>query len=244
MPKLLAIFLALHLSLLSLCTSKTEAHTEAPALFQRQSPSFPEFFLESSNPASKPPKTTKDSSILDLNLTTKCSNRILHLLNHILQDSTLTNLVLYSGKNINQLGDYKTCRKDKHSEYIVFSLQGLSMDLSVNIGLCGPGDCSLRDYNELKPILTSPIQELINQLAQGSGFNITVNEDNLLFVDPVNSNMENGFGVGFWISASIVLLIMGFAVCAAFINRAKVNVGPNSNVLSQGKSQGGGVLRV
>lgn len=62
-------------------------------------------------------------------------------------------MAVYSGKWVNDLGDYHNCGKVKGAEYVLFTLLG--QGVFVGVGLCGPQTCSEDDYYELLKNLTS-----------------------------------------------------------------------------------------
>lgn len=49
----------------------------------------------------------------------------------------------YSGRKINDLGDYRKCIDLEHSEYVLFKLIPMA---EIFIGICGPSSCEIQDY--------------------------------------------------------------------------------------------------
>jgi len=81
-----------------------------------------------------------------------CINRLQTIVNQFEENSMLIARMVYnSGKDVNDLGRYFSCRDTDDTRYIVFSLNGLPV--GIYLGICGPVECTDADYNSMKPYL-------------------------------------------------------------------------------------------
>lgn len=62
-------------------------------------------------------------------------------------------MMLYSGKWVNDLGDYHSCQKVEKAEYVLIAL--LWQGPFIGLGLCGPKTCSREDYYHIIQNFTS-----------------------------------------------------------------------------------------
>lgn len=90
-----------------------------------------------------------------------CMNELLEVLRGLgtLQPTTHYELMAsYSGKAVNDLGDYFSCCKLKGARYALFSLT--VSYTQVAMGFCGPESCAAEDYYEIMANLTNADVEL------------------------------------------------------------------------------------
>ena len=76
-----------------------------------------------------------------------CLNELVQVLRGLgtLQPATHYELMAsYSGKAVNDLGDYYSCCNMKEAEYALFSLT--VSYTQVGLGFCGPQNCTTEDY--------------------------------------------------------------------------------------------------
>jgi peptidoglycan/LPS O-acetylase OafA/YrhL len=74
-------------------------------------------------------------------------------------------LARYSGRKINDLGDYKHCIKLEHSDYVLFRL---SPSAELYLALCGPDSCSMQDYEFIISTLINSTHLLPFKLLQNT----------------------------------------------------------------------------
>ncbi len=81
-----------------------------------------------------------------------CQEAMLAALSNPFGTSVSTNLIMLSGKKMNDLGDYEACKKATGSYYVLMTL---AAGLSVSYGACLPKACKIKDLDALKPMLKS-----------------------------------------------------------------------------------------
>ncbi len=146
-----------------------------------------------------------------------CAQKTDKMLNKFLSDASVTTGLTYSGKGVNDLGNYRSCIESDDSRYILLQLQGLPATLA--IGVCGPRDCEERDYAGTKAALA----DVLNTLMAGNGGLLKHKfvEEDVLFVDPVQRLAQEKFVT----PASIfAFLVLGSVVAACIFETATRDV--------------------
>ena len=163
-----------------------------------------------------------------------CVSTINEILQHFSKEENydlLINLLAFSGKGINELGDYPGCKDSYISKYISFELQfdGRTM---VQIGICGPAACTQEDYSKL----TLPLFNLLNPILEPilKPFGIVLQPENLVFEDVQTRNEElTKFTPGAVIFIILCVMLLIFVVIASttdyFINYKRSNINRNEN---------------
>ncbi len=129
-----------------------------------------------------------------------CLAELKRALNEFLHEHSVFNLLSNSGKGINELGDYKGCKK-AHGRYFVFSAS------VVKLGLCAPHSCRQKDFDVLKLWLVSIAQKYMKDLP--------VDLSEMGFVDVDKANKQE-VTKGVYISFGIVILCAVAGIVASF----------------------------
>ncbi len=140
-----------------------------------------------------------------------CRTKVLHMANKFIQDEANIALLLNTGKNLNDLGNFHDCTKTGTNRYILLSVNDLP--LPVNLGICGPQECAAADYAVLK----KPIADLINTLIQSvmppdMEISVSISPESIEFID---SAEENAIPVSF--ASVLTLMVIGAFVLAGIL---------------------------
>ena len=84
---------------------------------------------------------------------TECDFAVSMMIISPLANERWKNLFSYSGKAINDFGDYKACTNSEFSRYYMIKILNYSVPLT--IGLCGPTECYHEEYNYSNPDLAA-----------------------------------------------------------------------------------------
>ena len=105
----------------------------------------------------------------------KCEKFGSIILNHIINKEPYTTnytdmykLLLYSGTNLGDLGNYYSCKKIDYANYYVFS--AMINDHAQNIGFCYYKECNVT-------IIENTFQKIIKNLNDNTGFNLLTSKD-------------------------------------------------------------------
>jgi len=91
-----------------------------------------------------------------------CAATLISLLTTKLGTKKSRNLIAYSGKRINDMGEYKECKNSNESIYILAGIK-LSTTGSIEIGFCFPSECTMDELSKLKEPLATIISILIHE---------------------------------------------------------------------------------
>jgi len=86
-------------------------------------------------------------------LSSQCLAGFQDAMNNFLGDNSIFMLIKNTGKNINELGDYKTCKKDG-ARFYIFAYQ------IVRVGLCVPRNCQYDDMVFLRKLIVDTINKM------------------------------------------------------------------------------------
>ena len=115
-------------------------------------------------------------------------------------------MVLYSGRDLNDLGRYINCNELEFTRYISLSVKGLP--IGIYLGICGPKECKQEDYYPLKGQLVKAAKYVESFIPDVGMLKVDWTEDNFLFVDSKAKNSENTqITTGFIISVSFFRLL-------------------------------------
>lgn len=128
-----------------------------------------------------------------------CVNTILHMVNNIVSEaSSWSEIITYSGRGLNDLGDYLSCKKLPDKYYLLSSI--VLGSFSMHLGLCLPNNCSYTYMLSKKDHIRQAISSVIGTPLGPDGF---------LFTDPAAVKTElSKVTVG----AGIVLGVIGLLV--------------------------------
>ena len=117
-------------------------------------------------------------------------------------------IVAYSGKDLNDLGEFELCRKAQNSSYITLNLQIGGVFLfasSFYFGLCGPADCTAQDFQSAT--VQSTLQSAIGLISNISGLNVSS-----LFAVATITAMEPNGTPELTVASLMAFLIVGIPV--------------------------------
>ena len=130
-----------------------------------------------------------------VNPKSQCYQFLLNLTNSSIPPANYTletnNTLRYSGHNLNDLGDYNSCKNLLTQKYHIIG--NLKSAATVVFGFCGPSFCSTKELQNISDIVIETIQNLTRK--DYSQYNLTI-------LDPQNLNIEAGF---FFYFASLVI---------------------------------------
>lgn len=109
-----------------------------------------------------------------------------HFQNHTME---IAQMVLYSGRDLNDLGRYEACNELDFTRYISFGVSGLP--IGIYLGICGPIECKQEDYQPLSKRLAEFAKSLEDVIPDVSMLEVDWTEDNFRFVDSKAHNAEN-----------------------------------------------------
>jgi len=150
-----------------------------------------------------------------------CGTALFALING--QDpQTLMNFIMYSFKNLNDVGDFTSCVKSPSNRYVLLMAKiSDGTPSSGNFGICGPKQCHAEDYSEyLKPLIMEFLKYLMKELELPDSGYFGLTDDAVRFIDVVEKNKELGtisnLGIalfsflGFLLVAGIVLTYVDY----------------------------------
>ncbi len=139
----------------------------------------------------------------------ECSERAQHIFNKFLSDPTIMTSFMHSGKGLNDLGDLWACNSANFSRYMLLQISGVPM--SLGLGICGPKECTEKDYYGLK----APIAAVLNKLLTSDGpspTNCNITSSSIVFADPVERRSQ------YTTKGTFFYLAMGFFGLVVFLN--------------------------
>ena len=146
-----------------------------------------------------------------------CKDAFLHLINHFINSTQFWNMVLMSGKGLNDFGDYDACNNSPESRYITFQINDLPV--LVDIGLCVPMQCHPHDFLFLNPLLAETLENMVHtKEREGSPMDqYHILKESIIFIDPVKETQEKGYiGVGFVMTIGYMIIALLFVIYASF----------------------------
>ena len=171
-----------------------------------------------------------------MSISGRCGKKIIDIVNHFTRETeTLLNLVLYSGKGVNELGNYEKCRASGDTtHYLILQIKFEGMILF--IGMCIPIECNPSDLDFLIP----SIYKLILPMMKG------LHPNDISFLNPREKLDElQDSKVGLIIS---LCYVGGIAICTViatlihiiYIYKGGVNANVNANGNENGNANGNG----
>ncbi len=156
------------------------------------------------------------------NANSTCKPKLLHMLNTPTSDPELLALLSYSGKGINELGDFSACSARKGSLYTVLSIK--NMPITIAIGICSPKECGAADMALLK----GPVASLVNSVLSSGGsspISKPLTAGDVEFVVPGSGADENVYGGVFWGFIVALGAILGVTLVATVTAAVRRNGG-------------------
>ena len=109
-----------------------------------------------------------------------CVNALSSTINYFYTKPELRNMIMYSAKRMNDLGNYIECKKLKGSYYFLIGIEFMNI-LIIKLPVCIPRDCTIEMLSVYKPI----IAETISKLAP-----IKFTADSIKMIDLEKTNAE------------------------------------------------------
>eukprot|EP01022_Parablepharisma_sp_SALTPOND_P016656 TRINITY_DN2493_c0_g1_i2.p1 TRINITY_DN2493_c0_g1~~TRINITY_DN2493_c0_g1_i2.p1 ORF type:complete len:802 (-),score=22.91 TRINITY_DN2493_c0_g1_i2:64-2469(-) len=103
----------------------------------------------------------------------KCVNKLSQMANKFLTDKAVSTFLMYSGKGINDLGDYESCKETPDSYYLTVGIVNQGT-VAVKFSFCIPNECPLEEVSKAKP-------QIAKLLSSISGMELT--EDSVVMID-------------------------------------------------------------
>eukprot|EP00830_Metopus_es_P017508 TRINITY_DN5759_c0_g1_i1.p1 TRINITY_DN5759_c0_g1~~TRINITY_DN5759_c0_g1_i1.p1 ORF type:complete len:539 (+),score=85.90 TRINITY_DN5759_c0_g1_i1:77-1693(+) len=151
--------------------------------------------------------SSNDEYIVD-----QCGKDFSLYLNNFLSNTSIINMFLYTGKGINELGDYRTCIK-KSGVYIIVGLQSMGITVFV-LGGCVPPSCNATYLSQYKKQIAAYFNQIQNTTV------ITAND--ILLDNPAQSNQEIGrITTGTLITFLFLAVVVATAVVAFYYEYAQ-----------------------
>ena len=147
----------------------------------------------------------------------KCENKLRSMLTHPATDPDIPPFLLYSGKEVNSLGEYLSCRKVGNSRYILLEMKNNS-PFKMMLGVCVPALCTITEYNNLMKngLLREILPVYLNYSNLEIG-NLEIDVEESKFIDPIDEEEKYGaLGVGFWVVIFLVIIFI-FTNLLAFV---------------------------
>ena len=127
--------------------------------------------------------------------------------------TSMTPFLMYTGKGINDMGDFDSCQKAGGMRFITLHIRNLPVVLAM--GLCMPKECQPSDFDGLKDSIASVMTGIANGLKGNSSIDLTVQPDYVRFIDPIQAQEDEGtFGPGFWITMTVLSLFVLLCIVA------------------------------
>lgn len=163
------------------------------------------------------------SKVAQVTTTPDCLNEVRAIIRQIQfkHFEVLVPHVMYSGKGLNDLGSQLLCNQMANNSGHYKVIKFYAMGNNFSIGLCGPGHCTLKDYEEFAPKAQDMLDFLVNKTT-----NQTLHTE-IRFIDP--DILPTKFGAASYIS---VFMIVFYVLCAAIGTTFDYLDQPNTNPTS------------
>eukprot|EP01022_Parablepharisma_sp_SALTPOND_P028563 TRINITY_DN71154_c0_g1_i1.p1 TRINITY_DN71154_c0_g1~~TRINITY_DN71154_c0_g1_i1.p1 ORF type:complete len:714 (+),score=31.21 TRINITY_DN71154_c0_g1_i1:128-2143(+) len=146
----------------------------------------------------------------------ECTEKVQYIINSLFTDPSVTSFLSYSGKGLNDLGDYKNCIRKEASRYILLQIYGLPANVAM--GFCVPKECKENDYTGLKEHIASVMTKAFAADKKTPlERNLTKNE--VVFTDPIQrKSARNFFTRGFYWSVLYLALFVTLTIAATVVS--------------------------
>ncbi len=150
-----------------------------------------------------------------------CKQRVLSMINNFTSDPTGFVALQYSGKGLNDLGDFESCQQYPNMRYVVLEVNG--QIISMALGICGPAECESKDYD----ILKTPVAQILTEMLKGLG---EAKEEDLIFTDSLKVNQSRDlYSWGFYICIGICVLVISVSILSAVLAELRSYKGNGSS---------------
>ena len=124
------------------------------------------------------------------NASDECLSTMIKYANNFQNYSTEIGLMVFnSGRDINDLGRFDDCNALDFTRYISLSVNGLP--LGIYLGICGPKECTDKDYLPASEQLAKIAIAVSGMLPDAEAFKVDWTKDNFVFQDSLKRNAEN-----------------------------------------------------
>ena len=110
-----------------------------------------------------------------------CMSKIESVLDGFCNPEAFTNWFLYSGKGLNEFGNYPQCSKSPDNKFMMLEIVSDEGYTKMGIGLCGPVECIKSNYQDLKVVIENTLGPMIQPLLHT--YDVYLDPDNIRFVD-------------------------------------------------------------
>ncbi len=150
------------------------------------------------------------------NSTTACSRKLVQMLNQFYTDPSLATTFAYSGKGMNDIGDYINCKQTSTHRYMLVSIFFGGMFM-FRLGLCPPAECTAEFMQTYaRPYLASLASMLTHARIRPEQVSV---EDTVQANEALRGEAETG---------EIILLAVVAALAAICVVCAVAGVRPNN----------------
>jgi hypothetical protein len=132
-------------------------------------------------------------------------------------------MVINTGKGINDLGLFFSCRDNPLTRYVVFSVNGLPA--GIFLGICGPVECKEEDYNLINPYIATFANQIVKALdIKQAFFEKELTEDNFHFYDSQKQNEKvQTMGAGHYIALLFALFLILSVIIGTIIEIMEIS---------------------
>lgn len=121
-----------------------------------------------------------------LKINEKCYEKLKKMANNFTDyGGDIGKMQYFSGRDLNDMGRFGLCNDVSAAKYVMFTTLGLP--IPIHLGICGPVECWVSDYNQLRPRLASIANKLVENITI-EVFKIKFTKDNFQFNDPNQDN--------------------------------------------------------
>ena len=122
--------------------------------------------------------------------------------------------IAYTGKGLNNLGDYELCRNTPNTSYIALGVQTKGSSTWSVLGVCGPANCTAADY--LNKTVQDTIQSVLALMTPVIGVNISSLLANVS-ITPADPNSYPAVTASSWVGFFVVGIPIFLALIASSI---------------------------
>jgi hypothetical protein len=120
-------------------------------------------------------------------------------------------MIAFSGRDLNDLGRFGSCKAEQHTRYISLAVNGLP--IGIYFGICGPKECTEEDYLPLSAQLATLAKAIQPLLPDGEALQVDWTADNFQFKDSKERNAQNtSVSVWFFIAVGYFSFFIIFCV--------------------------------
>ena len=144
----------------------------------------------------------------------ECTEEIVYMM----AEGAVGNLLGYSGKGMNDLGDWEGCTSQNDTRYILLNV--MHLPTTAQIGICGPRKCKVENYDTIKDSLAPTLYKVLKYLLPDADWKwMSVTPQQIIFIDPMQMKESDGTpGAGFVITILIYISIILMGIIGYIYN--------------------------